>query len=96
MSGQEGGWKKWIAPAIIVPVLVTLLTLGYKSMADDVEKVEEQVVDLQKEKVDNETLKMMMNMMQKSNEAQMDQIQRQSEQVDEALEEIKKLKQKDP
>lgn len=96
MSEQkEPGWKKWIAPAIIVPVIVTLMCLGYNSVAEDVDKNQDQIQDLQKEKVDNDTLKLMIDMMQKQNEVQMVQMQRQSEQVDEALEEIKDMKQKD-
>ena len=86
------GWKKWIAPAIVIPAFITLIVCGYNSIADDIKKNEDHIVDLQKEKVDNQTLMMLMQQMQKTNDAQLDQIKIQSQQVEKLLIELKKEK----
>ena len=90
--------KKYITPAAVVAIIMALSGLVYSQMKEKVEKNSVKIEQVRKEKVDNETLRDMIQMQQKLFEAQLknNEIQNQNtqQQLNQVYDEIKKIKEK--
>jgi len=63
-------WKKFITPAVIVMVITALIGVIYTGMASDIDEQKKKIEVLSEKKVDNDTLKMLIEQQSKLTEMQ--------------------------
>jgi predicted PurR-regulated permease PerM len=63
-------WKRYSVPTLIVLVIFGLIGVIFNGMADDIKSTQAQIEILKKEKVDNDTLKLLIEQQSKMLEMQ--------------------------